>query len=125
MKKGISKRKGIKKQAIKQGRAKQDKPFTYFTSEPFAGFINPSTGHIPLKEYCQKLLESNFRNDEGLRFLVWKYRDALGKSNQEQAIDVLKEALVKNEFKFSIEEEGNRTKFLNESGDELAVVVPA
>ncbi len=44
---------------------------------------------------------------------------------KQQAIDALKEALVQNEFKFSIEDDGNKTRFLNESGGELAAVVPA
>lgn len=46
-------------------------------------------------------------------------------STKKQSIDVLKEALEENKFKFSVEDDGNKTRFLNESGGELAVVAPA
>lgn len=41
------------------------------------------------------------------------------------AIDVLTEALNKNEIKFRIVHEKNRTCFLNESDGALAVIIPA
>lgn len=46
-------------------------------------------------------------------------------STKKQSIDVLKEAFKENKYKFSVEDDGNKTRFLNESGGELAVVVPA
>ncbi len=45
--------------------------------------------------------------------------------NKQNAVNALTEALVKNDFKFSIEDEGNKKRFFNESGGELAAVVPA
>lgn len=58
---------------------KKRNPFNNLTAKPIAGFTNPKTGEIPAKEFCKQLKESQFRNDEALRFLTDTYFDTIGK----------------------------------------------
>ena len=46
-------------------------------------------------------------------------------SSEQQAIDTVKDALVKHDFKFTMQDDENKKRFLNESGGVLATVVPA
>lgn len=90
-KRDSTKKKTFKKLKSQQerSRAKRDKPLTAFAPEPIVGHPDPETGEIPLEDFCRKLRESRFRNDEGLRLLVQHYLDELGKSHQERAIIAL------------------------------------
>lgn len=46
-------------------------------------------------------------------------------SNEQQAIDTVKAALEKNDIKFTMQDGNDKKIFLNESGGELAAIVPA
>jgi hypothetical protein len=64
-----------------------------------------------------------------IQIAPWLYQKIrLGKTtytSEQEAIDALTKALEQNEIELSIVKKGNKTSFLNESGGELATIVPA
>lgn len=66
---------------------------------------------------CKVQIPSSLYSQLGLKTLTFL--------NEQQAIDAVKTALVKSNIAFTMQERENKKIFLNNSGGELAAVVPA